>query len=122
MLFKSTLLLPALLALGLATAAPGPEFEDDLAARDTQIAVASHHGTKGSADASATSRHSFTTRMERFAVREIGSTTTTRTDAAEGETTISGVEGATKRLLSMLTDLRKQNGRWILQEDGYFNN
>lgn len=33
MLFKSTLLLPALLALGLASAVPGPEVDDDLAAR-----------------------------------------------------------------------------------------
>jgi hypothetical protein len=37
MLFKSTLLLPALLALGLATAVPGPEVEEDLAARGQEF-------------------------------------------------------------------------------------
>lgn len=37
MLFKSTLLLPALLALGLATAVPGPEVEEDLAARGAEF-------------------------------------------------------------------------------------
>ncbi|EHK49357.1 hypothetical protein TRIATDRAFT_271339 [Trichoderma atroviride IMI 206040] len=37
MLFKSTLLLPALLALGLATAVPGPEVEEDLVARGAEF-------------------------------------------------------------------------------------
>ncbi|PON22097.1 hypothetical protein TGAM01_v208971 [Trichoderma gamsii] len=37
MLFKSTLLLPALLALSLATAVPGPDVEEDLAARGAEF-------------------------------------------------------------------------------------
>ncbi|KAL7917317.1 hypothetical protein ACQKWADRAFT_324738 [Trichoderma austrokoningii] len=37
MLFKSTILLPTLLALGLATAVPGPEVEEDLAARGQEF-------------------------------------------------------------------------------------
>ncbi|KAH8121028.1 hypothetical protein LI328DRAFT_138095 [Trichoderma asperelloides] len=37
MLFKTTILLPAIVALGLATAVPGPEVEDDLVARGPEV-------------------------------------------------------------------------------------
>ncbi|KAL6872695.1 hypothetical protein J3F83DRAFT_730720 [Trichoderma novae-zelandiae] len=37
MLFKTTFLFPALLAIGLASAAPGPEIEDNLAARGPEV-------------------------------------------------------------------------------------
>ncbi|UKZ58678.1 uncharacterized protein TrAtP1_000008 [Trichoderma atroviride] len=125
MLFKSTLLLPALLALGLATAVPGPEVEEDLVARGAEFGdnIAARGAEFGdniadrdieaedlAAHASAVSLHSDTMMMEGFAARAIGSTTTVRTDAAEGKTGISTVKGAAKRFLSILAELRKQNG------------
>lgn len=83
---------------------------------ETEIAVATRLGTHSDADASAVSLHGDTTMMERFAARAIGTTTTGRTDAAEGQTTTSGAPGVAKCLLSALIELRKQNRKWILQQ------
>lgn len=75
---------------------------------EAQIAVATRLGTQGAADASVISVIGSTTTMEGFAVGETGTTTTVRSDAAEGQIGISVVKGAVvERILSILTELQK---------------
>lgn len=77
---------------------------------EPQIAVATRLGTQGAADASVISVDGFTTTMEGFAVGETGTTTTVRSDAAEGQIGISSVKGAVvERILSILAELRKRS-------------